>query len=81
MKLYEFTTMTSEDKKQVVHVSARIADQSDPELQKEYITFQFAIDASIAQNGATLRQAALLKANEILRELALDFGTIGNQFY
>jgi hypothetical protein len=68
-----------EDGARVVLVSGRVADHRDPAQQKEWITFQVAIDAPTGRSGATLRAEALEKARDILNQLSADFENVGRQ--
>jgi hypothetical protein len=79
MKLFEFTTVTAEDGKRLALAYARVADHRDPTEQKEWITFQLAIDLPIGQTGATLRKIVLTKAHETLFQLASDFERLAHQ--
>jgi hypothetical protein len=78
-RLYEFTTVTSPDGKQVELVSGRVSDQSNPTGQKEWITFQLAVDMPTNLNGALQREAALGRARDILHQLSSDFDKTGHQ--
>jgi hypothetical protein len=73
MKLYEFTTVTGDDDALLVLVSGRIADHREPTAQKEWITFQIAIDEPTVRNGAILRSKVLGKTHEILLRLSQHF--------
>jgi hypothetical protein len=79
LRLYEFTAVTSDDGARVVLVSGRVADHRDSTIQKEYITFQLAVDFPTVRNGAVQRQGALDRAHAILFQLARDFETLAGQ--
>ena len=79
MKLQEFTTITNDDLSKIVYVQGRVSDHSDPEKQKEWITFRFAVELPTVRNGAILRREVLQQASEKLRGLSQDFERIVDQ--
>jgi hypothetical protein len=58
--------------------SPRLARRKPPGPRSIWITFQFAIDLPIAQNGALQRAKALEQVRDICHQLAMDFATAGH---
>ena len=79
MQMFSFATTVNEDGTKIVSVAGRIADHPQSDEQSEWIDFQFAIDMPTVRNGALQRQAALIKARDIIQQLANDYEKIGRE--
>jgi hypothetical protein len=79
LHLQEFTTVTSQDGKQIQLVSGHLTDHSDLTKQHEYIIFQIAVELPTHLNAAILRSEVLRQASEKLYQLSQHFDQIGRQ--
>lgn len=78
MQLFDFTTTVNEDGQTIVCASGRIADHQQSGEQREWISFQFAVDLPTVRNGALQRKAVLEKVRDIAQQLANDYARIGS---
>ncbi len=77
LHLQEFTTVTSQDGKQIQLASGHVTDNTDLAKQHEYVIFQVAVNLPTQLNAAILRSEVLRQASEKLHQLSQHFDQIG----